>query len=259
MLSQRSPTWSTVAVCVMVAASSAPVHTLTRSRTRAVVQDRVHVLNSWANVAALASGTRLRVELTDRTRIAGRLQSVSPDRLVVLAQGGAGTVAWRRDEVARVEQRGGPRVKLGAGWGALVGVLVGAITLGTIEPKDAVTNGVLLWHELPVLVTGTAIGAGAGSAINLARRHWVAVYESLQVGSSRSETLGRQSGTSRLTRLGRSLDGREVCPRGTQAPRIATLRHFVGHQCRTRSTRSGASPGHPSGRRGVGTRHGAGV
>lgn len=178
MLSLHSPTWSTVAVCVMVAASAAPVHTLVRSGTRAVVQDHEQVLNNWTNVAALASGTRLRVELTDRTRIAGRLESVSPDRLVVLAQGGAGTVAWRRDQVSRVEQRGGPRVRSGAGWGALVGVLVGAITLGTVEPKDAVTNGVLLWHELPVLVTGTAIGAGAGSAISLARRRWVVVYQS---------------------------------------------------------------------------------
>lgn len=178
MLSLHSPTWGTVAVCVMVAASVAPVHTLARSRTQAVMQDRQHVLNSWTNVAALGSGTRLRVELVDRTRITGRLESVSPDRLVVRARGGAGTVAWRRDQVTRVEQRGGPRVKAGAGWGAIVGVLVGAITLGTIEPKDAVTNGVLLWHELPVLVTGTAIGAGAGSAINLARRRWVVVYQS---------------------------------------------------------------------------------
>lgn len=178
MLSLHSPTWSTVAVCVMVAANAAPVHPLARSRTQAVVQDRKHVLNSWTNVAALASGTRLRVELADRTRIAGRLESVSPDRLVVLAQGGAGTVGWRRDQVTRVEQRGGPRVRAGAGWGALVGVLVGAITLWTIEPRDAVTNGVLLYHELPVSVTGTAIGAGAGSAINLARRRWVVVYQS---------------------------------------------------------------------------------
>lgn len=177
MLSLHSPTWSTVAVCVMVAASVAPVHTLARSRTQAVIQDREHVLNSWTNVAALASGTRLRVELADRTRIAGRLASVSPDRLVVLAQGGAGTVAWRRDQVARVEQRGGPRVRAGAGWGALVGVLVGAITLGTVEPRDAATDEVLLWHELPVLVTGTALGVGTGSALNLARRRWVVVYQ----------------------------------------------------------------------------------
>lgn len=178
MLSLHGPTWRPVAVCVMLAVSHGQVQTLARSRTPASGQDRAHVLNSWTNVAALASSTRLRVELTDRTRIVGRLESVFPDRLVIRAQGGTGTVAWPRDQVARIEQRGGPRVRSGAGWGALVGVLVGAITLGTIEPRDAVTDRVHPWHELPVLVTGTAIGAGTGSALNLARRHWVVVYQS---------------------------------------------------------------------------------
>ena len=60
----------------------------------------------------------------------------------------------------------------------MVGVLVGAIALGTIEPKDAVTNGVLLYHAFPVLATATAIGVGTGSVINAARRRWVVVYQS---------------------------------------------------------------------------------
>ena len=105
------------------------------------------------------------------------VESVSPDQLVIQVEGGRGRMAWRLDQVTRVEQRRGPRVKSGAGWGALAGVLVGAIALWTIEPADAVTNGVLPWHELPVLATGTALGAGTGSVINMARRRWVVVYQ----------------------------------------------------------------------------------
>ena len=177
MQSLHYRTWSTVAVFVILAVSPAPAQTLARSRTPASVQRRVHVLNRWENVAALASGVRLRVRLADRTRIAGTLESVSPDQLVIQAEGGRGRMAWRLDQVTRVEQRRGPRVKSGAGWGALAGVLVGAIALGTIQPADAVTNGVLPWHELPVLATGTALGAGTGSVINMARRRWVVVYQ----------------------------------------------------------------------------------
>lgn len=170
--------WSPLAVFVILAASPAPAQTVARSHTPASIQNRAHVLNRWENVAALVSGMRLRVRLADGTRIAGTLQSVSPDQLVMQADGGTGSVAWRRDQVTRVEQRRGPRVRSGAGWGALVGVLVGAIALGTIEPKDAVTNGVLLYHEIPVLATATAIGVGTGSVINAARRRWVVVYQS---------------------------------------------------------------------------------
>jgi hypothetical protein len=158
-----------VTVVAILAASPA--------RAQTVATPRAHVLNRWDNLAALASGMRLRVGLADGTRIAGTLQSVSPDRLVIQAEGGTGSVAWRQDQVTRVEQRRGPRVRSGAVWGALVGVLVGAITLGTTEPKDTVTNGVLLWHEIPVLVGGTAIGMGTGSVINVARRRWVVVYQ----------------------------------------------------------------------------------
>lgn len=173
----HDPTCCTVAVCVLLAASPAPVHARARSGAPASDPDRVHVLNNWTNVAALANGTRLRIELTDRTRIAGRLESVSPERLVILAEGSVGPVEWQRDQVSRIEQRRGPRVKSGAGWGALVGAFVGAIALGTIEPRDAVTHDVLRSHELPVLVMGTAVGVGAGSALNLARRRWVVVYQ----------------------------------------------------------------------------------
>ncbi len=178
MPSSPSHVWSTLAVFVIVAASPAPAQTVARSQALASIQNRANVLNRWEDVAALASGMRLRVGLADGTRIAGTLQSVSPDHLVIQAEGDTGSVAWQRDQVTRVEQRRGPRVRPGAGWGALVGVLVGVIGLWTIEPKDAVTNGVLRWHEIPVLATGTAIGIGTGSVINVARRRWVVVYQS---------------------------------------------------------------------------------
>ena len=170
--------WSTVAGLVMLATSAVPARTLARSRTPAPLQGRAHVLNRWENVAGLSSGMQVRVAVADGSRISGTLQSVSGDQLVIQPKDGTGRVAWLRDQVARVEQRQGPRVRSGAGWGALVGVLVGGITLGTIEPKDAVTDGVLRWHEVPVLATTTAVGAGAGSVINLARRRWVVVYQS---------------------------------------------------------------------------------
>lgn len=171
--------WSTLAVLVVLAASPAPAQTRTAraSCTPGAVQNRAHVLNRWENVSALASGARLRVTLADATRTAGTLQSVSADSVIIQAESGAGSVTWRRDQVTRIDQRRGPRVRTGAGWGALVGVLVGAITLGRIEPKDAVTDGVLRWHEIPVLATGTAIGMGTGSVINVARRRWVVVYQ----------------------------------------------------------------------------------
>ena len=182
MPSRTSHIGSTLAVLTIVSASPAPAQTARTSRRPEAVQNRAHVLNRWENVAALASGIKLRVALADGTRSAGALLSVSPDHVVIQVEGGAGSVTWRRDQVARVEQRRGPRVRSGAGWGALVGVLVGAIALGTIEPKDAVTDGVLHWHEIPVLATGTAIGMGTGSVINVARRRWVVVYQNPMIG-----------------------------------------------------------------------------
>lgn len=150
---------------------------IAKSQTPASSQNRAQMMNRWENVAALVSGMSLRVGLTDGTRIAGTFQSVSPDQLVIQTEGDQGSVTWRRDQVTRVEQRRGPRLRSGVGWGALVGAVVGAILLGTIEPLDAATNGVLGYHEIPVLAITTAIGTGTGFAINAARRRWVVVYQ----------------------------------------------------------------------------------
>lgn len=93
-------------------------------------ENRTQIVNRWENVAALVGGTRLRVLLADGRRIAGTLESVSPDRLVVKTDGALGEVAWGRDEVQRVEERRGPRLASGAGWGALAGFLAGVICTG---------------------------------------------------------------------------------------------------------------------------------
>lgn len=140
-------------------------------------ENLTQVVNRWENVAALVSGTRLRVRLADGRRIAGTLASVSTDQLVVQTSGGVGTVGWRRDEVQRVDERRGPRLGSGAGWGALAGVLAGAIMLKLLPPLDSLTSRIHAWHELPSLAGATGIGVGTGLAINAARRRWVVVYQ----------------------------------------------------------------------------------
>lgn len=169
--------WSTWPVLVILAASPVGAQPVGKSVPPPAVHSRAHVLNRWENVAALASGVRLRVGLADGTRVAGTLQAVSPDQLVMQVEGRAGSLAWSPDEVRRVEQRRGPRVRSGAGWGALVGAAVGVIALVTIEPKDAATHGVLPYHEIPMLATATAFGVGTGAVFNVARRRWVVVYQ----------------------------------------------------------------------------------
>ena len=138
---------------------------------------RTQIVNRWENVAALVRGTRLRVRLADGSRIAGTLASVSTDQLVIQTGGDVGTVGWGRDEVQRVEERRGPRLGSGAGWGALTGVLAGAIVLKLVPPKDSLTYRIHASHELPALAGATAIGVGTGLAINAARRRWVVVYQ----------------------------------------------------------------------------------
>ena len=139
-------------------------------------ENGTQIVNRWENVAALVTGTRLRVRLADGSRLAGTLASVSIDQLVVQLGGQAGTVGWGRDRVQRVEERRGPRLGSGAGWGALAGVLAGAIVLRLVPPADSSTHGVYPNHEFPTLGFTTAIGVGTGLAINAARRQWVVVY-----------------------------------------------------------------------------------
>lgn len=172
----RCEIWTALAVILIVLASPARAQG-TRTPVPASVSPRADVLGQWENVTALALGMPLRVTLADDTRVAGTLQVASADRLVIQTKGDTGSVACDRDQVTRVEQRRGPRIRSGAGWGALVGGLIGAITLGAIEPKDARTTGVLFWHEIPVMATATAIGAGTGSVLNAAMRRWVVVYQ----------------------------------------------------------------------------------
>ena len=140
-------------------------------------ENRTQIVNRWENVAALVGGTSLRVRLVDGRNIVGTFEFVSADRLAVKTDGAQGTVAWRRDEVRRVEERRGPRPWSGAGWGALAGLLGGVIGLKLLPPKDSVTNGIYANHELPSLALATGIGVGTGLAINAARRRWVVVYQ----------------------------------------------------------------------------------
>ena len=140
-------------------------------------ENRTQIVNRWENVAALVGGTSLRVQLVDGRSIAGTLESVSADRLVVKTDGALGTIAWGRHEVRRVEERRGPRLGSGAGWGALAGFLAGVIGLKLLPPSDSVTNGIYANHELPSLAAATGIGVGTGLAINAARRRWVVVYQ----------------------------------------------------------------------------------
>ena len=138
---------------------------------------RTQAVNRWENVAALVGGTSLRVRLVDGRSIVGTLESVSADRVAVKTDGGHGTVAWRRDEVQRVDERRRPRLGSGAGWGALAGFLGGVIGLKLIPAKDSVANGIYFNHELPSLALATGIGVGTGLTINAARRRWVVVYQ----------------------------------------------------------------------------------
>ncbi len=172
------------ALSLILVAGPAFGQTVARSDTTAsAARQPVRALSRWENVGALASGARLRVQLVDGTRMSGTLVSVSSDQLAIQPDGGGASVAWRRIQVTRVEQRRGPRVRSGAGWGALVGGLVGAIALGLIKPADAVTAGVGFYHEIPVLATTTGIGVGTGSVVNALRRRWVVVY----VGGSNAD------------------------------------------------------------------------
>ena len=167
-----------VAVALSVAFQGCAASRMGSSRiTLGHNENRTQLMNRWENVAALVGGTRLRVRLADGRRIVCTLESVSIDRLVVKTDGALGTVGWGRDEVQRVEERRGPRLGSGAGWGALVGFLAGAIILKLVPPADSVTNRVYFNHELPSLAAATGIGVGTGLAINAARRRWVVVFQ----------------------------------------------------------------------------------
>jgi hypothetical protein len=143
---------------------------------RAEDQTGTQLKSAWDSVTALPRGTTLRVTPTGGTRVTGRLDAVTGDLLVVNTDDAPSSVTWSRDDVQRVEERRRAGLASGAGWGALAGFLVGLIIYQVVPVSDSVTERVFPYHEIPVIGSATAIGAGSGVAINAARRRWVEVY-----------------------------------------------------------------------------------
>ena len=166
-----------VAFCVTLQGCAATPRIRSSRITLGRIENRTQIVNRWENVGALVGGTNLRVRLVDGRSIAGTLESVSADRLVVKTDGALGTIAWARHEVQRVEERRGPRLGSGAAWGALAGFLAGVIGLKLTPARDSVTDGIYLDHVPTSLAAATGIGVGTGLAINAARRRWVVVYQ----------------------------------------------------------------------------------
>jgi hypothetical protein len=134
-----------------------------------------------AQVPALAPGSRLSIEMTDRPRVEGTLMSQTSDSLVIAANGALIT-SVPSAKVGRISSTMGRSHSAGAKKGALIGTMIGAgvgVVVGIAAPDDSGFNSET--SEAPVFyglvgaaegaLYGVIIGAIAGS------QDWRTVYE----------------------------------------------------------------------------------
>ena len=127
---------------------------------------------SWDRVVGLARGDRIRVTTEASVRIDGRFADADESRLHVdvsttsVAGTRAATVVPRSD--VRIVERFGRRSFAGTALGVLGGLGAGVLVILTVEPKDSVEFAP--FHELPVMLMTTSIGAGVGGLFDALRR-----------------------------------------------------------------------------------------
>jgi hypothetical protein len=176
--------------------------------------------DSWDHVIALNRGDGVRVTTLASDRIHGRFVEANDTRLQidVVIPSVAGTATGRfipRSNVRMVE-RIGRRSLMGTGIGLAAGLIAGFVVLTTVDPKDSV--GVAPYHELPVMLFTTGVGAGAGGLIDVLRQPKVEVIymaAASPVGppvSTRQRTARNfvTAGTSAAVFRSSAIDGKEI-------------------------------------------------
>jgi hypothetical protein len=113
--------------------------------------------SDWSSVRALTPGAEIAVRLKDGDRLTGRFDSATEQNITFTHDGRK--VSLTRESVRNVKlSRGKNRLK-----GALVGAAVGG-GLGTAGGGYLVARGA----NVPALVGGSILGAGAGAALGAA-------------------------------------------------------------------------------------------
>jgi hypothetical protein len=137
-------------------------------------------VGAGAQVPAMAPGSRLKVEMTDRPKVEGTLMSQTPDSLVIAANGALIT-AVPTANVGRISSTMGRSHGAGAWKGTKIGVMVGG-GLGVLAGLAVMTDNSLdNASEAPLFfgLLGAAEGAFYGVIIGAiaGSQDWKPVYE----------------------------------------------------------------------------------